>query len=91
MFSGEWFDKDLQDQNDWESNVICEDIPIDGIASVKINYFKDTINTGGAVRLTGPDLKMMAKLSFYDEYQNEMWTSQICKYHETGPVTEHVF
>jgi len=56
-----------------------------------MHYFKDTINTGGAVKLTGPDLKMMTKLSFYDEYQNEMWTSQICKYHETGPVTEHVF
>jgi len=74
MFSGEWFDKDLEHQNDWMSNVICEDVPIDGIASVKINYFADTINgPGGSFQLTGPDLKMMTRLTFLDERQNVMW------------------
>jgi len=40
MLDGTRFDTDLDDNNDWETNTVCDEIPLDGIQTVIMYYYE---------------------------------------------------
>lgn len=70
MADGSVFDTDLDDENDWDIGLTCDEVPADGIKTVIMYYYEMPVENH----------RMLTKMIFEDKNNNIVFESQDCAF-----------